>query len=116
MTWPWRLAILHFVFLLGVFAGKPIVPYTSPDRWNLDDMVASRYFSYPAEAILTQAIAVIDFPALLLGGSTINLVATKYLHPVEASYVHAASWLLLGSFEWFLFGLLIDRVRQRRSG
>jgi len=31
----------------------------------------------------------------------------------QTSYVDAASWLMLGSAQWFLIGDLIDRRRRR---
>lgn len=118
--WAWRFAAGHFLLLLGILAGKPFAPYVEHalpgEAWHsTDDMVAARHVHYADENALVQLLAVVDFPALLLGSVTATLAAEQFLSPLLTSYVGAASWLLLGSAEWFLFGHLIDRLRSRRS-
>lgn len=109
----WLLAAAHFVFLLGVLAGKPVQPYTQD--WH-GDMVAARHFHYPDDHLLVQFVSAVDFPAVLLGSITVTPLAERFLSPLHASYVDAASWLLLGSAQWFLFGYLIDLNAARRGG
>jgi hypothetical protein len=120
-VWAWRFAVGHFLFLLGILAGKPFVPYvehaSSTEAWHsTDDMVAARHFHYADENALVRIVAVVDFPALLLGSVTATLAAEQFLSPFHTSYVDAASWLLLGSAEWFLFGHLLDRLKSRPRG
>ena len=113
------LAALHFAFLLGVLAGKPFTPYPtaaeeneimSLNPWKLfGDMVAARYFHHAYESFPVQVLTIVDIPAQLVGGLTVDLLAWKLLHRFYASYVHAASWLLLGSLQWFLIGRMIER-------
>ena len=113
------LAALHCAFLLGVLAGKPFTPYPAASEeeeimslnpWKLGgEMVAARSFHHAYESFPVQVLTFVYIPAMLVSGLTVDLLAWKFLHRFHASYVHAASWLLLGSLQWFVIGRMIER-------
>jgi hypothetical protein len=117
------LALLHAIIFVAIIFSEPPLPPPSDepcppgsacfDIWDTGSgiIVASRFFHQDLDFNLLMTV---DLPGLLLGTVvTLPFTLTVSLSRVTESYIAAWVWLLFGSMQWWLCGIVVELRRKR---
>lgn len=107
------LLVAHLVIIVYEFAQKPVAYYTDTPCFlepSSAAFIAGRGYHWHYESALLQWISFLDFPALVLGTLSSNLLSPLSLCAFTRSWVDAILILTFASVQWLLVGFIVESI------
>lgn len=79
-------------------------------------ILADRSFHPGHESLIFRFIYLTDFPAILAAGAITDWILTPLnLSELQLSYLFAMFWVIFGSIEWWIIGIIITNIIREKE-